>query len=164
MVLRSGITLQVSDWNSVGLHQRAAVPTQSAVRRRNSVRVMPNPGAGFKTGALKTPLSHTGTCSSPCTWSERDCSGTILWTNLLQNGAPQALIPSSYPWKCSRQGWIGPWATWSSGWYPAHGRGAETRSSLRSPSTQTVLWIYDSVIDCRFSVWISTQSPPAETP
>jgi len=33
------------------------------------------------------------------------------------------LIP--HPWRHSRPGWMGLWATWSSGWQPAHNKGLE---------------------------------------
>ena len=44
------------------------------------------------------------------------------------------------PWKCSRPGWTGLWATWSSERCPAHSRRVGTGRSIRSLPTQTILW------------------------
>jgi len=48
-----------------------------------------------------------------------------------------------HPWRCSRLGWMGPWAAWSSiksgGWWPCLWQGGWSWWSLRSLSTQAIL-------------------------
>ena len=50
------------------------------------------------------------------------------------------------PWRCSRPGWMGPWATWSRGEVggPACGRNGGDSSPLRSLPTRAILWFCDS--------------------
>jgi len=45
-----------------------------------------------------------------------------------------------HPWKCSRPGWMGLWATWSAERCPCSWQGFGTGWSLRSFPTQTILW------------------------
>ena len=47
--------------------------------------------------------------------------------------------------KCSRPGWRGLWATWSSGRCPCPWQGVGTRWYLRALPTQTILWFYARV-------------------
>jgi len=49
-----------------------------------------------------------------------------------------------HPWRHSRSGWMGLWATWPSGSSSVHGRGFGKIWSLRSLSTQSILWFYDT--------------------
>ena len=53
------------------------------------------------------------------------------------------------PWRCLRPGWMGPCATrsstWSSSWQPCLWQGVRSWRSLGSLSTQTILWLYDSM-------------------
>jgi len=47
-------------------------------------------------------------------------SKQILQAYPVYTGCPEKLW-IFHPWKCSRPGWMGPWATWSSkweGWWP----------------------------------------------
>jgi len=46
------------------------------------------------------------------------------------------------PWRLSRQGWIRPWATWSSCAVPIHGTGVGLDGLLRSFPTLRILWFY----------------------
>ena len=46
----------------------------------------------------------------------------------------------SYPWKCSRLGWMRPTAAWSSGWQPYSWEKAGIGWSLGPLQTQTILW------------------------
>ena len=65
--------------------------------------------------------------------------GDTLWT-----GCPERLwMP--HPHRHSRPGWMWLWAAWSSGWWPCTWQGVETRWSLRSFSTQAILWFYDTL-------------------
>ena len=52
-----------------------------------------------------------------------------------------------HPWRCSRPGWMGAWAAWSSiwygGWWPCLQQGVGALWSLRSLPTQAILWFYD---------------------
>ena len=54
------------------------------------------------------------------------------------------------PWRCSRPGWMGPWAAWAGikcgGWWPCLWWGVGASWSLRSLSTQAILWFYNSMI------------------
>ena len=54
-----------------------------------------------------------------------------------------------HPWRCSRPGWMGPWAAWAGmkcgGWWPCLWRGVGASWSLRSLPTQAILWFYDSM-------------------
>ena len=45
-----------------------------------------------------------------------------------------------HPWRCSRPGWMRPWATCSSGWCPRPWQGLGTGWSLRSLPTRPILW------------------------
>ena len=64
----------------------------------------------------------------------------ILWGT--GTGSPEKLwLPR--PWKCSGLGWMGLWATWSSGRCPCPWQGLGTRWSLKSLPTQPILWFYD---------------------
>jgi len=45
-----------------------------------------------------------------------------------------------HPWRCSRPGWMGSWATWSSGWCLCLWKGSWNWGSLRSLPTQTIPW------------------------
>ena len=62
-------------------------------------------------------------------------------------GCPEKLW-MLHPWKCSRPGWVGSWATWSGGWQACPWQGAGTGWYLRSLPTKAILWsVYFSVID-----------------
>jgi len=54
------------------------------------------------------------------------------------------------PWRCSRPGWMGTWAAWSSitcrGWWPCLWLGGGDSWSLTSLPTWAFLWFCDSVI------------------
>lgn len=69
------------------------------------------------------------------------------YTSHIQLLCPEMLwMP--HPWRYSRAGWMGPWATSSgacfSGWQPClHIKGW---NSLKSLPTQAVLWLYDSSV------------------
>jgi len=49
-----------------------------------------------------------------------------------------------HPWRCSRPGWMGPWAAWSGikwgGWWPCMWRGVGASWSLGSLPTQAIMW------------------------
>ena len=54
-----------------------------------------------------------------------------------------------HPWRCSRPGWMGPWAAWSSikcgGWQPCLWQGSWSLMILRvpsNPSHSVILWIW----------------------
>ena len=61
-------------------------------------------------------------------------------------GCPEKLW-MSHTWKCSRPGWMGLGATWSSGRCPCPWQRVVTRLSLRFLPTQAILWFYDSMIN-----------------
>ena len=52
-----------------------------------------------------------------------------------------------HPWRCSRLGWMGPWAAWAGstcgGWWPCLWWGVGAPWSLRSLPTQAILWFRD---------------------
>lgn len=51
----------------------------------------------------------------------------------------------SHLWKQLRPGWIGLWANWSIGKFPAHGTGVWMRLFLRFFPTQTTLWFHQTL-------------------
>ena len=65
-----------------------------------------------------------------------------------RNRLPTGYPVDAPPWKCSRPGWMGLWATWSSGRCPCPQQGVGTRWSLRFLPTQTILWFYENPADC----------------
>ena len=48
-----------------------------------------------------------------------------------------------HPWRCSRPGWMGPWATWANGWQSYQWQGIGSRWSVRSLLLQAIVWFYD---------------------
>ena len=44
------------------------------------------------------------------------------------------------PWRCSRQGWMGPWAAWAGEGQPAHGW---NWIGFKVPSNPTIPWFYE---------------------
>jgi len=51
-----------------------------------------------------------------------------------------------HPWRCSRPGWMGPWAAWAGGWQSAYGSGIGMRRSLRELQTQAILRFYNIIL------------------
>ena len=53
-----------------------------------------------------------------------------------------------HPWRCSRPGWMGLWAAWSSiryrGWWPCLWQEGWSFMILGDPSSQVILWFYDT--------------------
>jgi len=63
-----------------------------------------------------------------------------------------------HPWRCSRPGWMEPWAAWSitwlNSWQPCMRQRVGTRWSLKSLPTQPILLFHDSNIP-----WADTPYP-----
>ena len=73
-------------------------------------------------------------------------STSLIWMKLTRNqmqgsatNCPKKLwMP--HPWRYTWPSWMGLWAAWSDGEQPAHSRGVGTGWSLRSLSTQPIIW------------------------
>ena len=64
------------------------------------------------------------------------------------------------PWRCSRPGWMGPWAAWFStecgGWWPCLWQGGWSFMILEVPSNtghSEILWCYEIPPNTKKSVW-----------
>ena len=71
-----------------------------------------------------------------------------------------------HPWRCSRPGWMGPWAAWAGmkcgGWWSCLWWGIGASWSLRSLPTQAILRFYDTLSAI---VWCAgTEILPAQLP
>lgn len=58
---------------------------------------------------------------------------------------PREVIGDPHPWKHSSSGWMGLWATWSSGMCPCIQQEIGLDGLWRFPPTQTILWLSDSL-------------------
>ena len=74
-------------------------------------------------------------------------------------GCPERLwMP--HPWRCSKPYWMEAWAAWSSIQLdvevggPTCGRGVGAWWSLRSLSTQAILWFYNSMKKKKCKLWL----------
>ena len=67
-----------------------------------------------------------------------------------RNGLPRVAVDSSSS-KCSRPGWMGLQATWSSRRHSGHRRGVGNRWPIRSFPTQTILWFYKTSFLSKFN-------------
>ena len=67
-------------------------------------------------------------------------------------GCPEKLwVPN--PWRCSRPGWMGPWAVWAGGRQPCLQQGTGTRLCIfEVPSSPT------SSIQIEFNSWLESQA------
>ena len=76
---------------------------------------------------------------------------SVLWWRWgIRKDCPEKLW-MSHPWKCSRPGWMGPWAAWSSGRCPCPWQGNWNKMLFKvssSPNHSKILWFcdYNSVL------------------
>ena len=94
--------------------------------------------------------SHTSTLKS-CSGSNRAPSSALRVDDRLTANRNE-------PW-LDGPGWMGLWASWSSGRCPCPWQGVGTRWSLRSLLTQTILWVYDSMILWFYGAWGQSYAP-----
>jgi len=90
----------------------------------------------------------------------------FLWRYIIQ--CPERLwMP--HPWRCSRPGWMGPWAAWSSirGWWPCMQQGVGASWSLGpfqpKPSYDSmILWLticfYWVYFNCLFKKCVASEN------
>jgi len=79
---------------------------------------------------------------------------SLLWEWWGAGTGCQGRLWMPHPWRCSRPGWMGPWAAWSSikwgGWWPFLWWGGWSFMILEAPSNlghSVILWITDREID-----------------
>jgi len=88
-------------------------------------------------------------------WGREDLgwiSGEVLYYEVLEQAAQRGCGCPVHLWRCSRPGWMGPWAAWPrikcGGWWPCLWQGGWSFMILEVPSNlghSVILWFSSSI-------------------